>query len=220
MNAPKRLCLILLGVTLYTTSIGAEVSSADLHLFVGICKANETLLCLEKNKISFKSGKFLLINTKTELLGNLAEKCESSKGEGNLVEEMGNPLNGKTTSLSFTGCSPCATVKSEGLPYEADFSMETEGGTDYLMSSSAKIRFSGCPFGVECTFSSGSIGLKVENKETGAVIRAEKEPLELTSGSAFICGKKIEWDAPYEVRWDLDFFGGQHNVWFMLLPFF
>lgn len=183
--------------------IGSSTAAAEIHEGIGLCKANEPILCKAGNLITVPSGGSIDVSMTAEapiLKGTLTEKCNTSATTFNTTEEDKNPVLGHVTALSFSGaCTPCSTVKTLGLPYEAKLSMTEPGETgDYVLTSSGGAELSGCTFGVTCKFEGTGVTLLGKNTTSGIEFKAEEEELKQTGGSALFCGSVGKWTANYK----------------------
>ncbi len=133
------------------------------------------------------------------LLGNVNELCEQSIVEGKTTQT--SPVLGEITNVTFTtGCKPCSTVTVSGYPFPVEIIHDEEAGVHlWLLIATGKIRakFTGCPFGVTCTFEAKEIHLDVENKETTPLVLTLENELTRVEGSELFCGNVGKWDANY-----------------------
>jgi hypothetical protein len=202
----KTLGLALVAVCATTAFLGAGTASA--HPFLGFCKVNEPLLCVNKYTIPENGAAVFLAESKNATLSNnaffkTAETCEVSKTAVEAKEEMKNPISGNITELTFTGCSgPCTTATAQGLPWKGKLSMAEEGGTKYsLTAEEGKVLLSGCTFGTKCEYGvpAGGLTLVGENTAEGGVVNANGVTVAYKGGSGeFVCGSSGTWTASYK----------------------
>jgi hypothetical protein len=199
----KMFGLVAAAVVAAMAFIGSSTAAAAEHGGIGLCKANEPLLCAEGNLVKVPSGGSIDVLTTAEapvLKGTLTEKCNTSTSTFNTSEEMKNPVVGQVTELTFTGsCTPCSTVKTLGLPYEGKLSMAEEGEAgDWVLTSSGGAELSGCTFGVTCKFEGTGVTLLGKNTASGLEFKAEEEELKQTGGSTLFWGSTGKWTANYK----------------------
>lgn len=206
MRITKVLGLAALAAVTAMAFIGTGSATAQDKIV--LCKELVTLC--PTGKLWPKGTKFLVLAKEPELIGTLPVKCEDSTGTGEIIEEIGSPLNFKITALAFgklptpagTGCTNCENVKVNGLPLSG--SIEVEAVDKYFFKSEGSATLEKCTaFKVTCGFK-GTI--KVEIKHDGShplhsgtnlpLITFEKE-LTRTEGSELLCGNSGIWKASY-----------------------
>jgi hypothetical protein len=196
--------------------VGAAGAQAAPHQQVGLCKAQELVLCAAGNLIPVNSGQLLATATDPKFVGNLNELCVSSKAVASVtgaLDEVGK-LKFSITSLTFTGCKPCTSV-TVITPLAAELTMSTTLGNDWKFPFAGHIIFTGCPFGVTCKFGSEATTL-IEMSEGGTTLNTNEAVFALEEGSAFICGSSAKWIAKYSLKWTLND-GTEHNAFPTLL---
>jgi len=201
MKSFKMLAIAVMVAAAAMAAIGvASASATPEDPFIGLCKANEEVLCKAENLIHVPAGGSLgtLAEAKNPVLvGALTEKCETSKSEFKTSEEDKEVLHGQVTKLTFEGnCTPCKKVTSLGLPYTATLA---SAGTDYVQTSSGGAELTECTFGVRCEFKGENVTLLGKNTAEGAEFKAEEELLKQTGGNTFFCGSTGKWTANYKV---------------------
>ncbi len=235
MKLLKMLGLSMVAACALMAFVGAGTASAGIHESIGFCSANEPLLCATANLYSVPAGGSLrlLAEAKNATLSNnaffkTAETCGVSKTAVLVSEVMNNPIPGKITELTFTGCTgPCTTATAQGLPWKGNLSMSEVGGTKYsLLAEEGKVLLSGCTFGTQCEYGvpAGGLTLVGENTAEGGVVKANGVAVTYKGGSGeFVCGSTGTWTASYAAT-ETDLLDGSGNVtakhgkwWFTLL---
>jgi hypothetical protein len=205
-----------------TAFIGAASASAAAHDKLGLCKAEELLLCKTANLIAVGSGTLLGKATNPTLSGTLTETCEVGHIEGTITSPLDpvGKLIGSISSVTFTGCKPCTTVTVENLPYESELTMTTTLGSDWVLNTRKpagviKATLSKCVLGAgTCIFKANEINALVEMAAGVATVNTNKAPLEFAGGTLGegFCGKVGAWEAKYALSFKLTADGVVHNA--------
>jgi len=193
-------------------------AGAAAHEQVGLCKAQELVLCAAGNLLPIGSGQILGKATNPVVEGNLAEKCASSMAKVKITGVLDEKakLKGQIDSLTFTSCSPCSKFTVDNLPLAGELSMGTALGDDWRFIWKGTMSMTECTFGLTCKFGSEKFTSLIEMAETGAVLNTNKAELGFQGGSEFFCGKLIKWNAKYALTWTLTA-GGEDLVFPTLL---
>jgi hypothetical protein len=182
--------------------VGAATASAAAHDKVGLCKAEELLLCKAANLLAVGSGT-LIEGKVTSALDPVAK------------------LIGSITVVTFTGCKPCTTYTVENLPYESELTMTTllDIGNWALNirkpGGVIKITLSKCVLGAgSCIFKANEIKSIVEMTAGVATVNTNNAPLEFAGGTLGegFCGNVITFNAKYTLTFKLTADGVVHNA--------
>jgi hypothetical protein len=203
--------------------VGAATASAAAHDKVGLCKAEELLLCKAANLLAVGSGTLIGKVTNPMFSGTLNQTCESGLIEGKVTSAL-DPvakLIGSITVVTFTGCKPCTTYTVENLPYESELTMTTllDIGNWALNirkpGGVIKITLSKCVLGAgSCIFKANEIKSIVEMTAGVATVNTNNAPLEFAGGTLGegFCGNVITFNAKYTLTFKLTADGVVHNA--------
>jgi hypothetical protein len=221
MRFLKALCLVAIAAFVAMSLIGAGTASA-----VTMCAENNSP-CPESKRYpsetvfngTLKSGTEIIFSNP---ISNVA--CLKSTFGWEITEQSGNPLPGKFTALTFgtPECEGCKKVVAALLPKTK---LAASGGKWILKlenngEGAPRMKFSECPFGVECTYSLEGSELEVVGGTPAKVI-GEKLLSGLIAGNKMFCGTYVEWSATYNLNEAIE--PGQEGlsnppVWVTALP--
>jgi hypothetical protein len=212
--------------------IGASSASAVSHKWIALCNAQTLNLCPTANLIKHELlGKALLLQPKPGEFnaGFVTVKCPEGHGETNAIQSqqeqsVENTATVPTTAflaklefLKFTGCTGCTGVAV--APAEIHLWMKTGLADDWRLTAlNAKVTFSGCPFGVSCTYK-GNLEFIVQMDAEGAFGDPEGKEFELSEGG-FGCAAVGKWTTGRtRIDWKLDDANGtiHTKIWPTLL---
>jgi hypothetical protein len=169
------------------------------HAAVGTVLCSKGLVeCLPENTYAkgteIKSTLSGSLKYQLGIFGNVS--CTGSTMTLASTAEIGTPLAGQLTGMSFTGCEPCKKMALVSPPYKASF--EATGGGSGTLTTPLVISWSECSLGVSCKFGSTSVTLDVEGGTT-AHIQFKEEALHLEEGNSSQCGTSTTLTGTYEV---------------------
>jgi hypothetical protein len=190
--------------------IGASSASAVVtHPIIQLCKAETLLLCADGNLIKHPlKGRLLATQVGTgEFNGNFTIKCKEGSGKSTETEAFGNEkIDSQLEELTFKGCEGGCTVVEVAKNQAVSLKMGTALGNDWFLSAEkATVTFSGCTFGVACTFE-GVLKLNIQMNAEGTFFEPEGAVFsKLIGGSAILCGSTGKWDkGKTTFKWTLD----------------
>jgi hypothetical protein len=198
--------------------IGASSASAvTTHRWIALCDAQQLLLCETNHLIKHPLlGRLLLLKGAGEFnAGFVTIKCTSGHGETNAVESQQEQEPGNSNTLpnkaflanlqflTLTGCTGCTTIATT-TPQTMHLWMQTELGEDWRFTLNGyTLKFSGCPFGVSCTYK-GNLVFNVKMDAEGAFFDPEGKELSLSEGSG-LCASTGKWTSGRtRLDWKLD----------------
>jgi hypothetical protein len=190
----------------------AVVAAAALTAFIGAGTASATELCSTATTpcsgTKYLSGTAIeATSTKAVLVTNITTvTCTHSVITGDTTSSGGSGVSvtGKTTSLTFTGCTdsngePCTvTQNAVGNASVSGGTASATGKFSYNVTS--KTGASVTCFGLKCNFSLSSATLPGQNSAGGTpTIKAENVELTRESGFEFLCPTTSTWTATYTI---------------------
>lgn len=157
----------------------------------GMTYPKDTVFALK----NVKGGEIAFVGTKLNVT------CNSSAITYKLGAESASPLPGSLTAFTLTECEGCKTAIVPFLPYSSE--VKQVGGKWVFTyqnggSGVTRVRFSECPFGVECTFSPGVAELSFSGGQP-AKLAAFKVAMILIAGSKEFCGEQTEMGGTWEI---------------------
>lgn len=204
---PVKLTLLVATAAVAAMAFVNASSALAAHSWIALCDAQQLLLCEQSHLIKHPllGRAILLVGPGKFNAGFVNVECTSGKGETNQVESQ-QEVNFKATleSLAFAGCKGCTGV-AVTTPQAVVLNMESEAVEESwrLTAEKAKVKFSGCPFGVSCTYS-GNLNFKVQMDAEGAFADPEGKEFTLSEGGG-LCAAKGKWESGRtRVDWQLD----------------
>lgn len=209
MRLTKMFGLAALAAVAAMSFVGVSSALALEHEGIGLCKAEELILCAAGNLITPKAGD-TLIGTQEgvgKFTGSLigTEECTS----GSATATPSTTVDKKTYTVSnmaftFSGCTPCTKVTVATIP-TATVSMGTVLGKDWTLKGSGAATFSGCPFGATCEFGGSEVSTLIEMGEGKSWVNTAGTGLKFVGGSGgeFLCGKEGKWFAKFNLSYKL-----------------
>jgi hypothetical protein len=209
----------------------SSASAVGTHRWIALCDAQELLLCSTAHLMKHELlGRLLLLKGAGVFnTGFVNVQCTSGHGETNLVQSQQEQEPGNTPtlpkkaflanlqSLTLTDCTGC-TATAATTPQTIHLWMGTELGDDWWLSLNGyKLKLSGCPFGVSCTYE-GNLKFKVQMDAEGMFFDPEGATFKRIEGG-FGCAEtgKLE-SGRARLDWKLDDAKGSvHKVWPTLL---
>ena len=204
----KLIKLTLLAATAAVAAMSFIGASSALATppWIALCDAPQLLNCEVKHLIKHPLlGRVLLLAGPGKFnAGFVNVECTSGAGKTNEVESQ-QETNFKATleSLTFAGCKGCTGV-AVTTPQATVLNMETPETESWrLKAENSKVKFSGCPFGVSCTYK-GNLNFKVQMDEEGAFADPEGAEFTLAEGGG-LCAAKGKWETGRtRVDWELN----------------
>jgi hypothetical protein len=217
MKLVKLALLTVSAVLVAMASIGASSASATPP-WIALCDAPQLLNCEKNHLIAHPLlGAFLLLQGSGGGIGNRLQFaytsfCESAIGKTSEVSsQQKGEFTAKLEGLTFVDCEGCTSMESPSATMI--LSMETAETESWrLKINNFRIKDSGCPFGIACTFES-NLNLKVQMNESGAFVEPEGGKFTFVEGSP-LCGTSFKWETGRTTfDWKLDDGTIHKNIW-------
>jgi len=194
----KMLGLAVVAVAAFTSFIGVSSAAAAPHELIGLCGAEELVLC--KSPLTAPQTITGTQEGNGVFVGGIfgTEECTGGTSTGKVEKVDTNPLVIKNLTFVFTGCTPCTKVTVETIA-EAKVSMNTVLGNDWVLTGKGGAKFEGCPLGAKCKFGGSEVKTLIEMGGGKAWVNTNGTALKLEEGSAFLCGSEGKWTAKFNL---------------------
>jgi hypothetical protein len=206
MNILRPIMLGTIAAFATMACVGASSASAATHEVIQLCKAQELLLCATTNLIKHPlKGRFLDLAGKGTFKGLFTITCTSGMGDSNEFAFGEKEIKEELVALTFTGCEGGCTkveVKTAKRLIHTDLNLLIYR----RLTHEVKVKFTGCTFGVTCTFE-GNLNLEIRMDAEGMFVDAGKEnqSFKFVEGTKAFCGETGVWNEGItRLDWRLD----------------